>query len=47
MMANTQPVGVTDLLSKPNITEYRLLLEGGFNNGGEIGPHGGGHYTIK
>ncbi|KAK7995202.1 hypothetical protein PG990_013975 [Apiospora arundinis] len=38
---------VWDLLSKPNITEYRFLLEGGFNNGGEIGPHGGGHYTIN
>ncbi|KAK8116754.1 Tyrosinase [Apiospora kogelbergensis] len=45
--ANYTTVFVTDLLSKPNITEYRLLLEGGFNNGGEIGPHGGGHYTIN
>ncbi|KAK8078866.1 hypothetical protein PG994_002673 [Apiospora phragmitis] len=37
---------VWDLLRKPNNTEYRLLSEGGFNNG-EIGPHGGGHYTIN
>ncbi|KAK8062563.1 hypothetical protein PG997_014660 [Apiospora hydei] len=36
----------SDLLRKPNITEYRFLSEGGFNNG-EIGPHGGGHYTIN
>ncbi|KAK8063627.1 hypothetical protein PG996_008279 [Apiospora saccharicola] len=35
-----------DLLNKPNITEYRFLSEGGFDNG-EIGPHGGGHYTIS
>ncbi|KAK7959707.1 tyrosinase [Apiospora aurea] len=37
---------VWDLLRKPNITEYRFLSEGGFNNG-EIGPHGGGHYMIN
>ncbi|KAK8112900.1 hypothetical protein PG984_013426 [Apiospora sp. TS-2023a] len=37
---------VWDLLNKPNITEYRFLSEGGFDNG-EIGPHGGGHYTIS
>ncbi|KAK8029799.1 hypothetical protein PG993_011090 [Apiospora rasikravindrae] len=37
---------VWDLLRKPNITEYRFLSEGGFSNG-EIGPHGGGHYTIN
>ncbi|KAK8006936.1 hypothetical protein PG989_000926 [Apiospora arundinis] len=37
---------VWNLLQKPNLKEYRLLLEGPFNTG-EIGPHGGGHYTIN
>ncbi|KAK8076272.1 hypothetical protein PG994_003544 [Apiospora phragmitis] len=37
---------VRNLLQKPDIKEYRLLLEGPFNTG-EIGPHGAGHYTIK
>ncbi|KAK5130705.1 hypothetical protein LTR08_001735 [Meristemomyces frigidus] len=36
---------VLNLLQKPNITEYRLLLEGAAYTI-EIGPHGGVHYTI-
>ncbi|KAL1582993.1 hypothetical protein WHR41_08227 [Cladosporium halotolerans] len=36
---------VLTLLSKPDISTYRALSEGGFA-GVEIGPHGGGHFTI-
>jgi tyrosinase len=36
----------TDLLSKPNISEYRALSEGAPYTI-EIGPHGGGHYVIR
>jgi tyrosinase len=35
-----------DLLSKPNISEYRGLSEGAPYTI-EIGPHGGGHYVIR
>lgn len=35
----------TDLLLKPNISEYRLLSEG--IPYVEIGPHGGIHYTMS
>ncbi|KAK7911846.1 tyrosinase [Apiospora marii] len=45
-LADLYPCDKQELLNKPNITEYRFLSEGGFDNG-EIGPHGGGHYTIK
>jgi tyrosinase len=34
------------LLSKPNISSYRNLLEG-VPYTPEIGPHGGGHYVIR
>jgi len=37
---------LTDLLSKPNISEYRALSEGAPYTI-EIGPHGGGHYVIR
>ena len=37
---------VSDLLSKPNISEYRALSEGAPYTI-EIGPHGGGHYVIR
>lgn len=37
---------VPDLLSKPNISEYRALSEGAPYTI-EIGPHGGGHYVIR
>ncbi|GAB7328380.1 hypothetical protein MBLNU13_g00362t2 [Cladosporium sp. NU13] len=37
---------VLDLLSKPNISEYRALSEGAPYTI-EIGPHGGGHYVIS
>jgi tyrosinase len=36
----------SDLLSKPNISEYRALSEGAPYTI-EIGPHGGGHYVIR
>jgi tyrosinase len=40
-------IGVlSDLLSKPNISEYRALSEGAPYTI-EIGPHGDGHYVIR
>lgn len=42
----TDADGPSDLLLKPNISEYRLLSEG-VPYTPEIGPHGGMHYAIS
>ncbi|KAK7949298.1 tyrosinase central domain-containing protein, partial [Apiospora aurea] len=42
----TTILAVAGLLTKPNITDYRILSEG-VPGTAEIGPHGGGHYVIN
>lgn len=47
-LGGTDTVTVTtDLLLRPNIHEYRRLSEGALPYSAEIGPHGGGHYSIR
>lgn len=46
-MKRVSLINPTDLLTAPNLLSFRTSLEGIPYSGPEIGPHGGGHFTIN